>query len=118
MTMKPVALVAVAFVAACGGSAGSSDSGIRGHAVIGICAAEQEGMDCTAPFRGSFQIRRSGELVRTVQTGNGGRFRARLNPGRYVLQSEGALPYLAPIVVVVREHAFTSVQLGFDSGIR
>jgi hypothetical protein len=116
--MKLVALVAVAFMTACGGAGGSSDSGIRGRAVVGICAAEQEGMDCTAPFRGSFQIRRSGKLVRAVQTDSGGRFQVTLDPGRYVLQSGGALPYLAPTVVVVREHAFTSVQLGFDSGIR
>ena len=116
--MKLVALAAVAFITACGGSAGSSDSGIRGHAVVGICAAEQEGMDCTAPFKGSFQIRRSGELVRAVQTDSGGRFQVTLDPGRYVLRSGGALPYLTPRVVVVREHAFTSVQLGFDSGIR
>jgi hypothetical protein len=115
-------IVALLFIAAsltgCGGAAGAADSGIRGHAVVGICAAEQEGMDCTAPFRGSFQIRRSGELLRAVQTDSGGRFQVTLDPGRYVLQSGGGLPYLAPTVVVVREHVFTSVQLGFDSGIR
>ena len=112
------ALAVLAVVAGCGGSAGSSDSGIRGRALIGICAVEQVGMECERPFKGSFEVRQGGELVRTVRTGRDGRFVVELDPGRFVLQTEGALPYLAPTVVVVRPDAFTQVTLSVDSGIR
>jgi hypothetical protein len=118
MRLFALLVIAIVLLGACGGSAGSSDSGIRGHAVIGICAAEQQGMDCTAPFRGSFEVRQSVELVRTVQTDGDGRFLVSLDPGRYVLQTDDALPYLAPTVVVVRPNGFTEVTLRVDSGIR
>jgi hypothetical protein len=111
----------VALLGACGGSAGSSDSGIRGLALIApTCPVEQEGLACDPlPHTGRFLVRKDGDLVARVQTGKDGRFTVRLDPGRYVLESDSpALPLLKPVDASVREHEFTDVTLTFDSGIR
>lgn len=114
-------LAAVTLLSACGGSAGSSDSGIHGRAVISpACPVEP----CTAaepPYEGSFVVRKGDQVVATVKTDAEGRFEVRLAPGSYLLQSEAeaeALPLLKPVEVTVREHEFTNVTLAFDSGIR
>jgi hypothetical protein len=121
--MKLVSLLAaVTLLSACGGSsAGSADSGIRGRAVISPACPVEPCDLIEPPYEGSFVVRRGDNVVATVQTDAEGRFEVRLAPGAYVLQSEAeaeALPLLKPVDVTVREHEFTNVTLGFDSGIR
>lgn len=71
------------------------------------------------PYHGAFVVRKEGAVVETVKTGEDGRFRVSLAPGRYVLASASeGLPFLKPVGVTVREHEFTDVTLAFDSGIR
>jgi hypothetical protein len=115
--MRLAVLVSLLVLAGCGSSPSSSESGIRGQAQVGICAAEQQGMDCSVPFRGEFQVRQDGRVVETVRTGKNGRFEVALSPGRYVLAADAG-PLLKPVQVVVPANAFTTVTLFFDSGIR
>ena len=120
MRLLPL-LAVVGLVAACGGSAGGADSGIRGRALVGpTCPVEQEGVACDPlPRPGRFVVRSDGSVVAHVLTGKDGRFSVLLDPGRYVLESEsGGFPFLKPVDVVVREHELTRVTLTFDSGIR
>jgi hypothetical protein len=87
--------------------------------MVGICAVEQQGMDCTAPIEARFEVRREGRLVDTVRTGKDGRFTVRLEPDTYVLEQQGdPFPILKPVQVTVPDHGFATVTLGFDSGIR
>jgi hypothetical protein len=109
----------MALIAACGGPPG--DSGIRGRALVGpTCPVEEAGVACDPlPRPGKFVVRSDGSVVAHVLTGKDGRFTVRLEPRRYVLESEsGGFPFLKPVDVVVHEHAFTHVTLTFDSGIR
>jgi hypothetical protein len=121
--MKLVCLLAaVTVLTACGGtSAGSSDSGIRGRAVISPACPVEPCTVAEPPYEGSFVVRKGDNVLATVKTDAEGRFEMRLAPGPYVLQSEveaEALPLLKPVEVTVREHEFTNVTLAFDSGIR
>lgn len=115
-------LAAVTLLSACGGSsAGSSDSGISGRAVISPACPVEPCTVAEPPYEGSFVVRKGDDVVATVKTDAKGRFEVRLVPGAYVLQSGAeaeALPLLKPVEVTVREHEFTNVTLAFDSGIR
>jgi hypothetical protein len=121
--MKLVCLLAaVTVLSACGGSSGaSSDSGIRGRAVLSPACPVEPCTVAEPSYEGSFAVRKDDNVVATVETDAEGRFEVRLAPGAYVLQSEveaEALPLLKPVEVTVREHGFTNVTLAFDSGIR
>lgn len=116
--MRLVLVVAsLLFLAACG-RAEQGDSGIRGKAVVGTCAVVQVGMHCTRPVQTTFEVRREGQVLRSVATDAGGLFAVNLEPGSYTLVREDGLPSLRPVAVVVRPGAFTTVRLSFDSGIR
>ena len=120
--MKLVLLVAiVALLGGCGSFAGSSDSGIRGRAVISPACPVEPCTVAEPPYEGSFVVRKGDNVVTTVKTDAEGRFEVRLAPGAYLLQSEAeaeALPLLKPVEATVRAHEFTNVTLAFDSGIR
>jgi hypothetical protein len=113
-------LAAVALLAACGGSsAGSSDSGVRGRALLGPACPVEPCSVSEPPYNGSFVVRKDGAVVAKAKTDGKGRFELRLDPGQYVLESESAgLPLLKPVEVTVHAHEFTEITLGFDSGIR
>jgi hypothetical protein len=118
--MKLLALSAfVVSLVACGGSPGSSDSGIRGRALIGPACPVEPCPVHEALYEGSFVVRKDGATVAIVKTSAKGRFEQQLDPGRYVVESEsGGLPLLKPVQIIVREHEFTDLTLNFDSGIR
>jgi hypothetical protein len=113
-------LAAIALLSACGGSSsGSSDSGIRGRAVISPACPVEPCTVAEPPYEGTFVVRKGDNVVATVKTGADGCFEVRLGPGPYVLESESAgLPLLKPVDVTVHVHEFTNVALAFDSGIR
>jgi hypothetical protein len=121
MKLAPL-LVFVVLLAACGGSSGSTDSGIRGKAVLGpSCPVEQTFVSCPPkPSAAELQVYDSdGDVVATVRTDESCHFVVRLEPGRYVLASDSnRLPFLKATEATVTEHAFADVTVYFDSGIR
>jgi hypothetical protein len=121
MTMRLVLLLTLV-LAACGGSAASSDSGIRGQAVVMSCGVPFTEEECRnpPPYVGEINVRRpyGRPIIRTIRSAPDGRFEVRLPPGRYVLESEGSLPFLKAVDAIVRAHRFTDVRPAFDSGIR
>jgi hypothetical protein len=105
------------------GAAARADSGVRGMVLYGpTCPVEREGEQCVKPYKATLHIRKrsSHRLVVTVRSGEDGRFRARLAPGRYVIEpvSERPFPHAAPVTVSVKRHRFTRVTIVYDSGIR
>lgn len=109
----------------------SEDSGVVGEATIGptpACPVGRVGEVCPPGHIAiSAVMTRRGwpGVAAVVHTGVDGRFRVRLAPGQYtlhVLRSpwHPPLPYLrqSAIPLRVRAHAYTSVTVGFDSGIR
>jgi hypothetical protein len=117
-----IGLVACAQAGA--GGAASTDSGIRGRAVVGpMCPVEIAGTPCPdRPLQAKFEVvDASGKVVDTVSTGKDGRFQVPLPPGTYVLRaaaSNSPFPTLKEMTVRVRAHRFTSIVVAFDSGIR
>ncbi|HKO74332.1 MAG TPA: carboxypeptidase-like regulatory domain-containing protein [Gaiellaceae bacterium] len=119
MRVLAVTLVAT-LLAACGGSAGSSTSGIRGHAFVSPVCPVEPCPSPSPPYTGIFVVRQAGKVVANARTDGQGYFEIRLVPGHYTLESlEGRfLPSLKPVQVTVRDGEFTEVELRFDSGIR
>jgi len=123
MKRTVLALGVVTLLAGCASSAvsGSGDSGIRGLVRVGpACPVEQAGSPCPdRPLATELQIVRGTDVVATARSGEDGGFRVALDPGSYTIRSASSgLPSLRPVEVMVRPHAFTSVTLTFDSGIR
>jgi hypothetical protein len=105
-----------------GGSTGAMDSGVRGVVLAGPqCPVESASSPCPdRPWAGVVEARRAGDLVRQ-RTDAEGRFELRLAPGTWTVTPvvEGAGPPSArPVQVQVRAHAFTTVTLTLDTGIR
>ena len=107
----------------------SEDSGVVGEATVGpTCPVARVGEVCPPGHIAiSAIVTRHGwpGVAAVIHTGTDGRFRVRLAPGRYtlhVLRSpwHPPLPYLrqSAIPMRVRARAYTSVTVGFDSGIR
>jgi len=73
------------------------------------------------PYQAWINVRTaSGESVTRIRSGEDGRFRVGLVPGRYVLNPESGDPF--PIAseqeVAVGDGAYTEVIVSFDTGIR
>jgi hypothetical protein len=127
MRRSALALLLTGLVA-CGqagdGGGASTDSGIRGKAVVGpMCPVEIAGTPCPdRPLQTKFEVvDASGKVVATVSTGKDGRFQVSLPPGTYVLRaasSNSPFPFLKEMTVRVRAGEFTSIVVPFDSGIR
>jgi hypothetical protein len=125
---RPLSALLLIGLVACGqagaGSGASTDSGIRGKAVVGpMCPVEIAGTPCPdRPLQTTFEVvDASGKVVATVSTGKDGSFEASLAPGRYVLRaaaSNPSLPFLKEMTVRVKAGEFTSLVVHFDSGIR
>jgi len=102
-------------------SPGDRDSGIQGIVRVGpTCPVEQAESPCPdRPLSTELQVVRGSEVVATVRSGQDGRFRVALEPGSYTIRSaNGGIPILRPVPVKVPPHAFASVMLTLDSGIR
>jgi hypothetical protein len=104
-------------------------SGVAGEATVGpTCPVARVGEVCPpGHIAMSVIMTRRGwpGVAAVVHAGAGGRFRVPLPPGLYtlhVLRSpwHPPLPYLkqSAIAVRVRAHAYTSVTVDFDSGMR
>ncbi len=97
--------------------------GIEGIALLGPqCPVQSENDPCPdLPHRAWVRVwDSSGGLVTRFQTGEDGRFRVGLRPGRYRLDPESGDPF--PVVdeqaVDVAEGVYTDIVISFDTGIR
>jgi hypothetical protein len=119
-------LAAVCILSGCAKSSisGSGDSGVQGRVLVGpTCPVEQAGSPCPdRPLATDLEIVRGSDVVATVHSGSDGSFRVALEPGRYTIRPGGnttsGLPRGTPVGVTVSPHAFASVTVTFDSGIR
>ena len=119
-----VALIACAFGVAisAGCSTAPRDSGIRGTVTIGpVSPVARQGETGTRSYEAALVISRPGERDVAVRSGTDGRFQVPLAPGTYTVlsaRSASTPPTLKPVTVTVEPHAFSSVTVEFDSGIR
>jgi hypothetical protein len=129
MTRVLAAAVAIAAtsVATSAVAADDGDSGVRGRVTAGpTCPVEPYPPDPACADRGfqtTIRIKAlpERELVKTVRTGEKGRFRTRLEPGRYRLvprSGKNGFPACERQDVVVKADQFTRVHLSCDTGIR
>ncbi len=101
------------------------DSGIEGEVRIGplspVVSEGQEGED-SKPYSAVIRIKSipEGEVVAETMSGDDGRFRVPLAPGRYLVEPEQGdpLPIASPQEVTVKPGTFTTVRIDYDSGIR
>jgi len=99
--------------------------GIEGIALLGpMCPVVSESDPCPdQPYQANIEVRTAGERhVTTVRSGEDGRFRVGLEPGRYRLVPERGGPSPFPTAsdqtVDVLEGVYTQVTVSFDTGIR
>lgn len=121
-----VAFATVAIVAACGAqtSGGSPGSGLYGTVRVSpgtpTCRA---GTACRRPARGvKLVFSASGKTV-TATTDRDGRYRVRLDRGRYLVRTSGLASRspkrgLQPRVVTVPRGRFAKRDFTYDTGIR
>ena len=121
MIASILAAFAVAFPAGApqAGSSGGLYGVVRKGPTKPVC---EVGIPCTAPAVGlRIVFVRSGVAVHTVTTGAGGRYRATLRPGTYVVRTAvkpGIGRGLAPARVVVPRGRYARANFTLDTGIR
>ena len=126
-----VLVVALLVVAACGSSTSSGGSpqpasGVRGIAVVdGGCPKITDAHACPElPMKARVTVTkpRTESIVGKVVTDSNGRFTIALAPGTYALNATnltGApVPRARSLPVTVAAHAFATVRIRFDSGVR
>jgi hypothetical protein len=93
--------------------------------VDGGCPVIREGSPCPdKPLPAALTVTRAGstDVVATAISGEDGRFRIPLAPGRYVVLAAnvtGAIrPAASPVDVEVPTGRYVSITVSFDSGIR
>jgi len=124
----PSYLLVALFVAtsACGPDAllgPDADQGVQGLVLLGpICPVQSLEDPCPdQPYSTRIEILTArGAHVTTTRSGEDGRFRVGLRPGRYLLRPEPGdpLPTAAEQEVEVLQGAFTEVTILYDTGIR
>jgi hypothetical protein len=122
-------LALVSIAASCSGNDGADgvplDSGIQGLVTIGpVCPVEQANSPCPDKTYAATIVVEDlddNEVAR-AQSGEDGRFRVNLWPGRYTIvphsPNEGAPPQAPEQQVEVRVGEYTQVAIQYDSGIR
>jgi hypothetical protein len=122
-----VLLTIYAIAAGVGDSLNTSESGIEGQVSIGpMCPVERLDRPCPdKPFAASIRIQNQDDQDdhMTVRSGEDGRFRAKMAPGKYKLTplapNPGAPPHApGPQTVTVESGKFAHVTIEYDSGIR
>lgn len=121
-----IVLAALLLVAGCGSSGGGG--GTAQAAVVGrvlsapTCPVERAGSPCPPrPVVGAAVVALRGtDVVGSTHTGEGGRFRLTLHPGRYVVRATnvGGLATTAEKQVVLTAGHTVRLTLVVDSGIR
>jgi len=99
--------------------------GIEGIVLLGpMCPVVSESDPCPdVPYQAEIEVRTAADRhVTTVRSGEDGRFRVGLEPGRYRLVpgngSSSPFPTASDQTVDVLEGVYTQVTVGFDTGIR
>jgi hypothetical protein len=124
MSRRVVACVVLLLLVACGTSRRVStqlDSGVRGVVLAGPqCPVESATSPCPdRPWVGTVEV--SNDHVRMERdTDSTGHFAIALEPGVWTLTpvADGGALAARPTTVTVRPHAFASITLTVDTGIR
>ena len=125
--MRALPALVVMATASIAGSAVADDgpdSGVRGQVRIApTCPVQRQGEKCWRGYETTIRIARlpGRSFVKRIETGEHGRFRTELAPGRYRLRPRGGkngFPSCSPHDVTVKSGRFTSVLLYCDTGIR
>jgi hypothetical protein len=122
-----ILLTTYAITSGVGKPLNTSESGVEGQVSIGpMCPVVQPDRPCPdKPFAASIEIQKQddkGDHL-TVRSGEDGRFRVKLAPGKYKLTpmapNPGAPPHApGPQVVTVESGKYVHVTIKYDSGIR
>jgi hypothetical protein len=125
MKSAAFALALLVLVACAKAGSSSGSSGIQGTVTIGPgCPVEVQGSPCPdRPYAAKVVVHQGANLVTTFETGADGRFRIPLDPGTYdvsaVSLGSNGISRMTPVPPVdVKDRAYTSVSIVFDSGIR
>lgn len=101
------------------------DSGLAGRVILGpLCPVERPGMVCSRPLAATLRVDRAdGSFVADVRSDAQGRFALGVTQGSYAvlplqLHPNTSLPYGRRITVKVAAHAFTWIDVYYDTGIR
>ena len=97
--------------------------GIEGEVLLGPqCPVQTLENPCPdLPYKAWIRVLTpDGGAVTRIQSGEDGRFRVGLRPGRYVLDPESGNPFpvAGEMEVSVEEDRYTLVTVSFDTGIR
>jgi hypothetical protein len=121
-----VFFIVVAVLASMSGCSTSPSSGINGVVTIGPTepVATSGASSASKPYAAKLMITEKGgqHLKRParVESGADGKFSVALEPGTYVIESDGGQspPTLTPVTVQVEENRYADATVQFDSGIR
>jgi hypothetical protein len=101
------------------------DSGMAGRAILGpLCPVERPGMVCSRPLAATLRVNRAdGSFVADVRSDAQGRFALGVPQGSYTvvplqLHPNSTFPYGRNVSVKVAAHAFTWIDVYYDTGIR
>jgi hypothetical protein len=101
------------------------DSGLAGRVILGpLCPVERPGMVCSRPLAATLRINRlDGSFVAEAHSDAQGRFALGVAQGSYTvvplqLHPNSRFPYGRSVTVNVAAHAFTWVDMYYDTGIR
>jgi hypothetical protein len=125
-------LVALVTITACGSSTSSSGppkplaSGVRGIAVVDAgCPVITDAHPCPElPMKARVTVTKPGSktIVGKADTDSKGRFTIALLPGMYEIKATNVtgvqVPWARTLPVTVAAHAFATVRIRFDSGVR
>ena len=124
--MFAAVFAAAVLSAACGGSDAllgpDAAQGIAGMVLLGpLCPVATPEDPCPdRPYAATLELFEGGERIATLQSGDDGRFRLGLAPGRYRLHPipGNPLPTAGDQEISVESGVWTDVTVSYDTGIR